>query len=124
MAKKKTAVKKKVAKKAPAKKKTAAKKAPPKKVNKSEAIRAYFSKNEGAKPKDVVAALAKDGIEVSPQQVSTVRYSAGRTTKKRAGKSSNAVQLDSLIAASEFAEKVGGVDEAKKLLEAVAKIQK
>ena len=43
-------------------------------VNKSEAIREYYTAHRRAKPKQVVSALKDQGIEVSAQTVSTVRY--------------------------------------------------
>ena len=57
-------------------------------VNKSQAVRDYLSAHPDAMPKDVRAALAKEGIEVSRVLVSTVKNKLNKpsTTKKAAKK--------------------------------------
>ena len=53
------------------------------KANKSEAIRQYLKSNRKAKSSDVAAALKEQGIDVTPQTVSTVKFHMKR---KRAAK--------------------------------------
>ncbi len=62
-------------------------------VNKSQAVRDYLSAQPDAMPKDVMAALAKDGIKVSRVLVSTVKNKLKKTTtaKKAAKKPAAAV---------------------------------
>ena len=65
-----------------------------KSVNKSAAIRAYLAKSKNARPKQVKAALAKKGIQVSEALVSNVKSAMAsgnkgpakkKTTKKKVG---------------------------------------
>jgi hypothetical protein len=42
-------------------------------MNRSEEIRRFYDKNPGARPKECIAALAAQGIDVSPTLVSCVR---------------------------------------------------
>jgi hypothetical protein len=56
-------------------------------VNKSQAVRDYLSAQPNAMPKEVMAALAKKGIEVSRILVSTVKSKLNKTgTAKNAAK--------------------------------------
>ena len=56
-------------------------------VNKSQAVRDYLSAQPDAMPKEVMAALAKNGIEVSRVLVSTVKNKLNKTgTAKKAAK--------------------------------------
>jgi hypothetical protein len=62
------------------------------KVNKSQAVRDYLSAQPDAMPKDVRAALAKDGIEVSRVLVSTIKNKLNKgSTGKKAAKKAAAV---------------------------------
>ena len=106
------------------------------KVNKSEIVRQYCAEHPDEKPKAVSEALAAQGIKVTPASVSTIKFQASKkgalpaasgrkpATKKMAARgSSSDSQMDLLLAAKSLAEKVGGVSEAKKLLDNLAKIQ-
>jgi hypothetical protein len=53
---------------------------------KSSAIRTYLKQNNHARPKEVVAALKKQGVDVSPNLVSIIRAKAG---VKRARRTAN-----------------------------------
>jgi hypothetical protein len=95
--------------------------------SKSEAIRSYKSKNPDAGPKAIAAALADDGIKVTPAFVSTVLSndkrkggSTGRGRGRRAG-GGNA-SLDNLIQAKKLAEQMGGIEQARAALDALARI--
>ena len=56
-------------------------------VNKSQAVRDYLAGQPNAMPKEVMAALAKKGIEVSRILVSTVKSKVNKTgTVKKAAK--------------------------------------
>ncbi len=104
------------------------------KINKSQTVLAYMADNPEAKPKEVSEALAAKGIKVTAGAVSTIKFNAakkgtapaakvGRPAKsaKVSGKGSSS--LDQLLAAKDLVDKVGGVDEAKRLLDALAKLR-
>lgn len=111
------------------------------KVNKSQAIRDFADANPDAGPKAIVEGLAKKGIKVAPALVSNVKTAAankkaggkkpgrkpgrpaGSTAKAKAG-SSDSVSLNALLDGQNFAEKVGGVEEAKKILTTLQKLGK
>jgi hypothetical protein len=120
-------------------------------VNKSEAIRQFVSANGPISNKDVIAGLAEQGIEVSSTLVSNTRKAAGlappkrrkkRKTAKTAKRATTAkvgrpvgrpakssgsgekVDVKHLMAAIDFAAAVGGVDDARHLVDLVAKIDK
>ena len=60
-------------------------------VNKSQVVRDYLSAQPDAMPKEVMAALAKKGIEVSRVLVSTIRTKLNKTgTAKKAAKTAAA----------------------------------
>lgn len=110
-------------------KKKAAKKPAGKTVNKSELVRDYAAANPEEKPKAIAAGIkSKHGVEITPQQISTVLFQARAKTGKRKAKkralsvTEAKVSLSSLLSAKEFAEKVGGVDEAEALLTALKKL--
>ena len=92
-------------------------------------MRDYAEANPAEKPKAVALGVKeKHGVEVSPQQVSTVLFQArAKAGKKKAKKRASAstgsqVSLSLLIDAKQFAERVGGVGEAERLLEALNKL--
>ena len=101
-------------------------------VNKSAAIRDYYTTHPRAKPRQVVAAMADKGIKVSAQTVSTVRYGMrmkkGRRKGRRgasgtaaparrgAGNGRGARLLESLIEAKKLSDRLGGVERAREAL--------
>jgi len=109
------------------------------KVNKSQAVRDYAAEHPDAKPAEISAALAEMGIQVSPQAVSTIKYQAAKKTgaPKRRGRPRKAAKgaaaparsngrsgdLSDLLAAKALADQVGGVEQAKKLLDTLAKLR-
>ncbi|TWT77829.1 hypothetical protein Pla123a_16250 [Posidoniimonas polymericola] len=101
------------------------------KVNKSEKTREYMAKNPKAGPSAVSEALGKQGIKVSPQQVSTIKANAKKKTgakkkavrgRKPAAAAGSDAYLKQLVAAKEFAASVGGVANAKQLLTGIEKL--
>lgn len=103
--------------------------------NKSAAIREYLKSHPKAGPTEVCKELKKKGLTIAPALVSNVK--AAMTGKKRGKKkrkgakpgpkpgaraARDKVSLSDLVAASDFAEKVGGVEEAKALLNALGKL--
>ncbi len=114
--------------------------------SKSGAIRAYLKRKPEAGPTAIVAALKKKGISISPAHVSNVKArlrtsggangeahvanSNGATANGRGGARrgrrpapQDVVSLGSLLEAREFASRVGGVEKASALLDALAKLQ-
>ena len=95
--------------------------------NKSEAIRNYKSENPEAGPKAIAAALADDGIDVTPAFVSTVlsndKRKSGRIGVRGRGRRAGSVDsLDSLIQAKKLAEQMGGIAQARAALDALERI--
>jgi len=96
--------------------------------NKSQAIRAYKSTHKRSKPKEISAALAKEGVNVTPAFVSTV-LSTARRKKGKSGRRSGAKAAGGssspyshLIQARKLADQMGGVEKARAALDALAKI--
>lgn len=101
--------------------------------NKSAAIRDYLKSKPDAGPTEVCKELKKKGITVAPALVSNVKAALRGKKKgvKRKGKpgpkpgrkaASDKVSLSALVDASEFVEKVGGVENAQALLKAISKL--
>ncbi len=116
---------------------------PQKKLTKTAAIQRYLKRKPEAKPREVVAALAKKGMQVTPATVSTIKNqmknkgmlpaaggaakakratASARRGRPRKAAAANAT-LDMLKQAKSLAETAGGVDKAKKLLDALAELQ-
>ena len=121
---------------------TAAKKTRRKRENsKSGAIRAYLKRKPEAGPPEIANALKKKGIEISPAHVSNVKAALrksdeangdtpaaenggpGRGRRGRKPAPQDAISLGNLIEARAFATRVGGVEQARNLLAALAKLQ-
>lgn len=102
-----------------------------KKVNKTQAIKDALNSSSSGSPSEIAAALTKSGIKVSAAYVSTVKSdmkkkgSGGKKSKRAAsnGKSSgDLVSLGNLMEARKFADRIGSVDEASQLINALAKL--
>ena len=105
-----------------------------KKRNRSQDIRDYLETDPSAGPAKIIAELKKKGISVSSALASRVKSRmqnpAGAVTRGRRGRPrikgrqsrDELVAIDSLILARDFASKVGGVDEATRLLRMLSRI--
>jgi len=102
------------------------------KINKSQAIRDFVTDNPSAGPTEAATKLTETlGVKITPNNVSTVKFQmkkdgAKPTKKSRGGRPASAngqVGFDEMMAAKDLAAKVGGVDQAKRALEALAKLQ-
>jgi len=100
-------------------------------VNKSQAIRDYIAANPKSKPKEIVEALKGQGVEVTPAFVSTLRSNdkrkSGAPRGRRGRRPAEAVNgsglgIESLVQAKKLVDKMGGVGEARRALEALARI--
>lgn len=107
---------------------------------KADAIRQMAGTMERpVRPRDLVAAMAAQGVQVSPAQVSQVLRGMGMRRRRRGGRrvaregattarqtaassTSRSISLDSLIAAKKLADQLGGVDAAKQAVDALARL--
>ena len=102
--------------------------------NKSKAIRDYKSEHKSAGPKDISAALADQGVDVTPGFVSTVLSNAKRRGKKGRGKGGRPAgsttgakpgrkdPVSQLRLAKEMSDQFGGIEKARAALDALAQI--
>lgn len=92
-------------------------------VNKAEKIREAFAElGKDARPKDVIAALAKQHIKVAPAQVSNLKAKLGSPKRgKKATGGNNGLSLDSLLAAKKLVDTLG-IERAKEAIDALAKL--
>lgn len=102
-------------------------------LNRSEEVRKYLLAHPEAGPKEVVAVLAQQGITITSALVSNVKYGSGRS-KKAANHRTRAatvppveagsdIPLDLLIEAKKFADRMGGIAQARAALDALASLQ-
>jgi len=105
------------------------------KVNKTQAVRDFLAENPDATTKDVVAAMNKQRITVSPNYVSTIKTNMkakGKGKKKVAAKKKAApkkqeaaddkISLSALKEAKKLAERLGGIEQAKQAISALAQL--
>ena len=99
--------------------------------SKAEAIREAFNRlGSSARGRDVIAELSKQGIEVTNAHVANVRARMGTPARSTSGRPARGgasaggekVSLDQLVAAKNMAEKLGGIDSARRMLDALAKL--
>jgi arginine repressor len=103
--------------------------------SKAEAIRAAAkSLGKKVRPRDVIAMLNEQGITVTSAQVSTTLKSMGMRRTRRGGKghvstlagkppaSSTHITIDDLIAAKKLVEHLGGIEQAKTAIGALARL--
>jgi len=101
-------------------------------VNKTQAVKDYLAANPGTGPKAVSEALKAQGIDIKPSYVSIIKF---QSKKKRRGKakaaagssatpaaSSEGLSIELLVKAKKVAESLGGVEEARKAMDALAKL--
>jgi hypothetical protein len=86
------------------------------------------------RPRDVIAMLKEQGIEVSPAQVSTTLRAMGMRRTRRGRKvrlsavahktmaSSTHVSITNLIAVKRLVEQLGGIEQTKTVVSALAKL--
>jgi hypothetical protein len=140
MAKPTKSRKKKAGKKKPVKKRGGAKKTTQRKksaarragVNKSQAIRDYLDRHPAATPKEIVAALAGQGLDVSMGLVSVVKYGAKRKTPKgkkrkkvargRAAAGVGGLSVEDLVAVKGLADRLGGAANLRQALELLERL--
>ncbi len=99
-----------------------------KKVNKAQLIKDAMAANPKASPIEIAKSLKKHGI--TADYVSNVKSTAspkkkkrGRPAAKKSTTTSDKISLGDLVKAKKLADELGGVDKAKSLLDAVAKLR-
>ncbi len=91
-------------------------------TSKADAIRAMFKQlGSDARPRDVIAALKQQGVRVTSAQVSMLRGKAHKNGAARV-QAGTAVSYDHLVAAKQLADRLGGVEKARRALESFAKL--
>jgi hypothetical protein len=99
-----------------------------KKVNKAQLIKDAMAASPKASPAEIAKSLKKHGITAA--YVSNVKSTASPKKKKKRGRpaakkstTSDKLSLGALVKAKKLADELGGVDKAKSLLDAVAKLR-
>ena len=102
-------------------------------VSKSQAVRDYLKQNRGALPVAVSEALKAQGVDVTPNQVSNIKYQMGLKKKGRRKAASpevvaetpvpkDAISLSALLEAKKLVAKLGSTEAAKKAILALAQL--
>ncbi len=108
----------------------------------SQSIRDHLSANPNATPNEIVAALAKQGVKVSPGLASNVKYTSGPGAKKKSAMkqangrrkgakrtvrrkkpSTQTVDISALQAAAKFVAAVGDAETAVAAVKQVQSLQ-
>lgn len=92
---------------------------------KSQAIRDYLAANKKAKASEVVAALAANGITVSTAIVYNLKARNKMGTRRRktaANGHAVGLSITGLIAAKKLVDTVGGIEQAREAINALAKL--
>jgi hypothetical protein len=104
-------------------------------VTSSELIRQYIARNPQAKPREIEAGLKAEGVKVKLSLVNAVKYSkAKKGAKKRRSRSpvvqaavratpSTTLGFEQLIEVKKLADSLGGADQLRAALEALAQLQ-
>ena len=92
---------------------------------KSQAIREYLAANKKAKASEVVAALAEKGIAVSAPMVYSLKARKKMGKRRRKAEASGqtvGLSISGLLAAKRFVDEAGSMEEARRALDALAKL--
>ncbi len=106
------------------------KKAAPKKreVNKTQEVMKYLAAHPSASPAEISETLSKKGIDLTPAHVSSIKSKTGKGKKtagrKRRKTAATGGELSTKLAAAiGVVESAGGIDEAKKALGTIRKLE-
>ncbi len=87
--------------------------------NKADSIRqAWQDLGRHSRPRDIIAHLATQGVEVSSAQVSTLRGKNGYGARR----ADHVLSLDNLLAAKQFVAKLGSIEVAREALASLARL--
>jgi hypothetical protein len=92
---------------------------------KTQAIRDYMSANKKAKASEVVSALAEKGISVTTAAVYNLKARKRMGKRRRKAEANGQVvglSIDHLIAAKKLVDTVGGMQQAREAVDALAKL--
>jgi hypothetical protein len=102
------------------------------KVSKTQAVKDYLATHRKATPKEISAALKEQGIDVPPTYVSGIKTSLKKKGRRKAEDSETAaakkpvaedkISMSALLEAKKLAEKLGGVEKAKRAISALAQL--
>ena len=84
----------------------------------SQAVRASLKAHPSASPAKVVAALQKQGVQISLGLVSVIKYSKGAS-----GLADVKTSANTLLMAKKLADRVGGIRNAHELLNLLEKLR-
>ncbi len=93
---------------------------PRKKINKAQAIREMLQEMPDGRNTDIIAALKKKRINVSPAQVSNLRTKGQKFGSK---KGEGQIDLTTLLGAKEFVDHAGGIEQARAALDTLSKLK-
>jgi hypothetical protein len=101
-----------------------------KRVNKSKAILKYFKSHPGVKPRQIVAALNRRGLDINAQYVSTILFNHRKRTdigddfqdesgapQKTVGLNATGVSAREIMLAKQLVKQSGSIGAARKALE-------
>ena len=97
-------------------------------VNKAQAVRDYLKEHRDALPKAVSDAFKAQGVDVSPNYVSNIKFQMGlKKRRKKAAASEaaaveDAISLSALLEAKKLVAKLGSTEVAKKAILALAQL--
>ena len=104
-------------------------------TNKTQAVKDYLKQNRGALPTAVSEALKAQGVDVSPKYVSNIKFKLGikKPRKKATAKQEEArpaadavptdmISVSALQKAKKLVQEIGGVQQAKQALTALAQL--
>ena len=94
-------------------------------TSKSQAIRDYLALNPHATPKVIKAAMAEKGIHVGDSLISQVKYQSPHAKNGYLPQDENEkITLSHLLAAKAFVTRLGGVDEARRTIEILVRLER
>ncbi len=102
-------------------------------VNRSQMVRDYLAAHPEAMPKEVATALTEQGVPVTAQLVSTIKFNlahkgepkrgAAKVARGKGRRVTGSVSIESLRAAKNFVEFAGGISNAHAVLDALESLR-
>jgi len=99
------------------------------KVSKSQKIRDHLATMPRARPKEIVAALSKEGVAVSAALVSQVKSNRRKKNRKAVAKPASATSprqdalgINDLRGAKKLVDQLGGLKQARKALDVLEEL--
>ena len=104
----------------------------PDKLNKTKAVKEYMAQHPRAKPKKIAEDLTKQyGIEFKPTAVSTIKHQLKKSgalkgrrgpRRQQGAGAANRIDISELVAAKKMAERLGGVEKTRQILDVLAQL--